>query len=512
MIARLLVALLLSSASSVALAQGQAPLMPVPNRAANDNSAAPANTRYVDTAGQALLKTIQGRAPLVTDTSGVKCDGTSDDRAALQAALDRAGSRQETVWLPPYRICAYSGTLTLNNARLHGSGTGAVLKPLSTVDTMISIAGSLSAVRDVQIVNDGNRATSAIVLATPEDALTVWIERNYVVGFSGDAVRREAGQHAVIRENTFLNNGRAYVQNSSGINDVIEGNYVAGGNGFLFRKQGSHGMEGAVVRGNIVFATGNPAWTALTVEAAVDMVVEANTFESDCNTVVYDGSNFAVSYIKSRSNWIGTQKPVAGKECYALTLKNQANWVTSETDVIIGRGQRGVLATADSAARSNLVPMFRGMRFYGATPQARASQDMAISYTLGTVIRDVDFTGAASLVEGPGVSGRVDGSLWGTLPNTIDAGLRYGDQAGGMTLRAKGSVGYPSGTTSQTIAHGLSYPAGPADFTFTAASHATNPVGMPVVVNVTPTSVGATLRGDPGSSGVAFGWSVDRTR
>ncbi|KMO16252.1 hypothetical protein [Methylobacterium platani] len=51
-----------------ALAQGQAPLVPVPNRSANDNSAAPANTRYVDSAAQALRDAIQARAPIANPT------------------------------------------------------------------------------------------------------------------------------------------------------------------------------------------------------------------------------------------------------------------------------------------------------------------------------------------------------------------------------------------------------------------------------------------------------------
>ncbi len=66
---RLLAALVLAALSvTVALAQGTAPLVPVPNRPANDNSAAPANTRYVDAATQILLNAIASRAPLASPT------------------------------------------------------------------------------------------------------------------------------------------------------------------------------------------------------------------------------------------------------------------------------------------------------------------------------------------------------------------------------------------------------------------------------------------------------------
>lgn len=61
---RLLVTAALSLAPALALAQGAAPTVPVPNRSANDNSAAPANTRYVDSAAQVLLNAIATKAPI----------------------------------------------------------------------------------------------------------------------------------------------------------------------------------------------------------------------------------------------------------------------------------------------------------------------------------------------------------------------------------------------------------------------------------------------------------------
>jgi hypothetical protein len=51
-------------APALALAQGAVAPGRVPNRPANDNSNAPANTAYVDAAAQALLAGINGRAPL----------------------------------------------------------------------------------------------------------------------------------------------------------------------------------------------------------------------------------------------------------------------------------------------------------------------------------------------------------------------------------------------------------------------------------------------------------------
>ena len=77
-------------------AQGTAPMVPVPNRPANDNSSAPANTRYVDGVAQGLLDAINGRAPLANPnfTGKVTAPAFAGDGAVLtlfgRSLADRA--------------------------------------------------------------------------------------------------------------------------------------------------------------------------------------------------------------------------------------------------------------------------------------------------------------------------------------------------------------------------------------------------------------------------------------
>lgn len=71
-LSRLLAVVVLTLMPALALAQGQAPIVPVPNRSANDNSSAPANTHYVDSATQILLGALAGKAPVANPAfSGV---------------------------------------------------------------------------------------------------------------------------------------------------------------------------------------------------------------------------------------------------------------------------------------------------------------------------------------------------------------------------------------------------------------------------------------------------------
>src|SRR5580700_10514384 len=81
------------------LAQGCGPSNPncaVPNRPANDSTNSAANTRFV-LANGATSKSLL--------SAGAKCDGTTDDTAAINAALATGGS-----WSVPAGLTCFSAS------------------------------------------------------------------------------------------------------------------------------------------------------------------------------------------------------------------------------------------------------------------------------------------------------------------------------------------------------------------------------------------------------------------
>ncbi|WP_288581687.1 hypothetical protein [uncultured Methylobacterium sp.] len=146
---RSLVVIAFALTSSTALAQGQVAPVPVPNRTAGDNSSAPANTRYVDAAVQALLTALQARAPVANptftgrvkipalDLTGTGSTGSVSGFCVLpvwgdlcRSLTDRAGevvNYLDVTGSDPSGVTQQMGPLTSAMARAKSAGRGLVL-------------------------------------------------------------------------------------------------------------------------------------------------------------------------------------------------------------------------------------------------------------------------------------------------------------------------------------------------------------------------------------------------
>jgi parallel beta-helix repeat protein len=101
-------------------------------------------------AQQPELKTateLRGVNPMQT---GAKCDGDTDDKAALQAAIDSARSKGLPVVLPA-ATCAYGGVLKLDGVKLIGRGDASVLWALDPLQAALILRGSGSEVRNLKL-------------------------------------------------------------------------------------------------------------------------------------------------------------------------------------------------------------------------------------------------------------------------------------------------------------------------------------------------------------------------
>ncbi|MEE8626742.1 MULTISPECIES: right-handed parallel beta-helix repeat-containing protein [Methylobacterium] len=159
---------------TLALALGVAPVVPVPNRATNDNSAAPANTRYVDSAVKILLDALSSGAPAVDGSGlrvrpapgsdlfdlaallsdmaparlyGVRCDGLADDTQAIARAF-----RSAPVVLMPRGTCLVAAAAVPAGGTLQGQGDATYLR--AKVGTTALTLGKGASVRRLKV--DGN--------------------------------------------------------------------------------------------------------------------------------------------------------------------------------------------------------------------------------------------------------------------------------------------------------------------------------------------------------------------
>jgi parallel beta-helix repeat protein len=81
---------------------------------------------------------------------GAKCDGESDDAAAIKAAIGRAKASGQPVLLPA-ATCAYADVLTLDGVKLIGRGDDSVLWALDPFRAAIFMRGTGAEVRNLKL-------------------------------------------------------------------------------------------------------------------------------------------------------------------------------------------------------------------------------------------------------------------------------------------------------------------------------------------------------------------------
>ena len=81
---------------------------------------------------------------------GARCDGTTDDAAALRAAIESAKSKGLPVVLPA-ATCAYGAVLNLDGVKMIGRGDTSILWALNPLQAAIFLRGSGSEVRNLKL-------------------------------------------------------------------------------------------------------------------------------------------------------------------------------------------------------------------------------------------------------------------------------------------------------------------------------------------------------------------------
>lgn len=166
---------------------------------------------------------------------GAKCDGKTDDSAAIAAAIASAKAKGVPALIPA-ATCAYAAVINLDGAKMQGQGDASVLYALDTNKEAIFLRGSGAELRSLKL--SGVKGTTRVA---PWEAARVvpFGATKFVI----DSVWIDGGTAAGIQLAQAANNGT--ISNNRVIGTLSDSIHITGGASFI------------TVTGNIVQASGD---------------------------------------------------------------------------------------------------------------------------------------------------------------------------------------------------------------------------------------------------------------
>lgn len=175
---------------------------------------------------------LKGVNPMQT---GAKCDGTTDDAAALRAAIASAKSKGLPVVLPA-ATCAYAGVLNLDGVKMVGRGDASVLWALDPLQAAIFLRGSGSEVRNLKLTGvtpTKRRPPMEGARIVPNGASKFVIDNVTIDGSTATGIQTARGA----TEGTISNNRIS--------NTLADGIHITGGASYI------------TITGNVIHDTGD---------------------------------------------------------------------------------------------------------------------------------------------------------------------------------------------------------------------------------------------------------------
>ncbi len=303
----------------------------------------------------AVARSVQGKLQDIVDVAdfGARCDGVSDDTAAINAALKYVGSKGPgTVWLLDKKApCRISATLTvpagvtLNGGRGQRAGLSARLPNLNP---MIALAGDGASIRGIYI-NAGaagaNTSGTAIAMSN-------------VVGASIDDVYLESPFIGID-----LNGNQARLSNS-----IVNG---IRGRGSIGIRVGAattwaRTVDARVLHTSVISAADAPADADLLVLDAGGLIVESSDMLwAKVGTLIAPGENqhvlwgsFSNTYVGDTNAQYALRIEPASSRASVYGIQCNGCWTASAgaDNIFIGNANHGKLAAI----------YFNGLRNYAA--------------------------------------------------------------------------------------------------------------------------------------------------
>lgn len=291
---------------------------------------------------------------------GARCDGASDDTAALAAAIDAAKSKGVPVLLPA-AACAYADVLKLDGVKLIGRGDASTLWALDPLRAAIYMSGSGAEVRSLRLsgVPPTRRASPwpgvrILALGARDFVIdNVTIDTSTATGIQ----TARAATRGLISNNR-IRNTRADAIHITGEASYIEitGNHVqdSGDDGIaVVSYQKDTGLSHHITaRGNTV--SDNRGGRSMSVVGGSDVIYE--------NNVLSNSGRYACLYLAQEDSW--KTLPIRNVIVRNNTLSNCGSGLTGHAAVMLfgtSQANAGVQIVGNDIRQSGQV----GIRMFG---------------------------------------------------------------------------------------------------------------------------------------------------
>jgi hypothetical protein len=425
-------------------------------------------------------------------------DGVANDTVKIQACIDYAASIVGVRVDLPTGTYLHTSTIVIPDAvagvnflTLSGGGWSSSLKAGAAMTAQLSVLGGSCNLNNF-LLDGNNLADTGItqnVAAT--DPPTVYdrirFQSTLAAGF-----KCISGDGYIVSRCFFINCIIGIWNESGGKNCSITQNYILGSSGVLLQSNLS-AHEGSRVTDNTILASlpGNYGIKCLGV---LEVIIAHNIIDQVKGVGInIDGSD-ANKYIQITDNWIG------------------------------GTGSVGILGVLNTRQ-----VMIRGNVLVGWTSYHIQIDTGVVQFTISD--NDMDATGTANILIGAGsVQNKINNNIMSCAVNSVrctnntsQTVFSFNNMAqpvisastqdtfyfnDGFVTENIGSSNIASGSTSVTIAHGLTVLPVVANFNIQPTAITTNAPGLITVQNITSTTFDVIVRNDPGASGFPFAWSA----
>lgn len=181
---------------------------------------------------------------------GAKGDGSSDDQAAIQSAIDAAQKSGQTVWFPPGTY-NHSNVLNASGVNIQGSGSGTVLHATNPDEEAIKLGSNSSISNLTTSVSAGSRDSQPDQAAIDVTGSGVSVSNVTTLGAESNGIRLDGASGAKISNNLVEgSNADGIALMNGSTNNMISGNevYQAGDDSF---SDDSYTFDGKQDSGNV---------------------------------------------------------------------------------------------------------------------------------------------------------------------------------------------------------------------------------------------------------------------
>jgi parallel beta-helix repeat protein len=167
---------------------------------------------------------------------GAKGDGSSDDQAALQKAIDQAKASGQSVWIPPGTY-NHSGVLNVDGVKVSGAGEKTVLNATNPDQEAIKLTGNHSSVSNLKttVKAPGRSSMPDAAAILVQNASNASVTNVMTQGAASNGIRLDNATGSTISHDLVMGSnadGIALMNGSSG--NMIKNNvvYQAGDDSF----------------------------------------------------------------------------------------------------------------------------------------------------------------------------------------------------------------------------------------------------------------------------------------